>query len=64
VPALATALHDADAQVRSEAILSLLKCGAAAKEAIGDLDEMQRKDPDAKVRAYAAKSLEKLKEGT
>jgi HEAT repeat protein len=56
------ALKDADAGVRCEAILALLKYGPAAKEVIPPLTEVQEKDHDAKVRAYAAKALEKLKE--
>jgi len=63
VPALTEALKNADASVRCEVILALLKCGPAAKEAIPELTEAQQKDRDAKVRDYATKALEKLKEG-
>ncbi len=62
VPALMAALKDADAGVRCEAIFALVKCGPAAQEAIPDLTDTQNKDHDPKVRAYAAKALEKLKE--
>jgi HEAT repeat protein len=60
LPALVRALKDADAGVRCEAILAVLKCGDEAKEAVPALTEVQRQDRDAKVRAYAAKALEKL----
>jgi HEAT repeat protein len=61
LPALTSALHDADAQVRSEAVLALAKLGPNAKPAIHDLDALSQSDPDAKVRGYAAKALEKLR---
>ncbi len=54
LPALRTALHDDDAQVRGEAVLALAKLGAAAKPAAADLEELARSDPDAKVRDYAS----------
>ncbi len=62
LPALSKALQDADAGVRCEAILALVKCVPEAKKAIPDLTELQKKDRDAKVRDYAAKALEKLME--
>jgi hypothetical protein len=61
VPALVTALHDADSQVRGEAILALLKAGPEAKRAAGDLEALARSDRDPKIRAYAARALEKLR---
>jgi HEAT repeat protein len=64
LPALIGALKDADAGVRCEAILALVKYGAGAREAVPALTEVQEKDRDARVRAYAAKALDKLKEGT
>jgi HEAT repeat protein len=63
LPALIGALKDADAGVRREAILALLKYGPDAKEAIPALTAVQEKDREPKVRACAAKALEKLKEG-
>lgn len=63
LPALIGALTDADAGVRCETILALLKYGPAAKEAIPELTQVQEKDRDPKVREYAAKALDKLKEG-
>jgi HEAT repeat protein len=63
LPALIGALKDADAGVRCEVILALLKYGSDATGAISALTEVQQKDRDAKVRSYAAKALEKLKEG-
>jgi HEAT repeat protein len=60
VPALINALKDADAGVRREAILALLKTGAAAQEAVSLLRVMQKRDRDAQVRAYATKALDKL----
>ena len=59
-PALVEALKDADASVRREAILALMKCGDHAKEAIPLLTDVQRQDRDSQVRAFAAKALEKL----
>jgi HEAT repeat protein len=63
LPALLGALKDPDAGVRCEAILALLKYGPGAREAVPELIEAQEKDRDAKVRAYAARALEKLKAG-
>jgi len=60
LPALIGALKDADAGVRCEVILALLKYGSGAEEAIPELKEVQNKDRDAKVREYATKALEKL----
>jgi HEAT repeat protein len=62
LPGLLGALNDADAGVRCEAILGLLKYGPAAKEAIPELTEVQKKDRDPRVRRYAAKALARLKE--
>jgi HEAT repeat protein len=61
LPALLGALQDAEAGVRCEAILALLKYGPAAEEAIPTLTEVQQKDRDAKVRGYAARALDKLR---
>jgi HEAT repeat protein len=60
VPALMAALEDVDASVRREAILALLKCGPAAREAAGKLTEVERKDSDATVREYADRALKKF----
>ena len=60
IPALVGALKDRDAGVRAEAVLALLRIGPAAREAFPTLREMARTDKDARVRAYAAKALEKL----
>jgi HEAT repeat protein len=60
VPALTAALADADAAVRREAILALLKCGRSARAAAGALADVKRKDPDATVRDHAGKALKKL----
>jgi HEAT repeat protein len=64
LPALIGALKDADTGVRCEVILSMLKYGSAAREAIPELTEVQNKDRDFKVREYATKALEKLKDGS
>jgi HEAT repeat protein len=48
LPALRTALHDADAQIRGTAV-------------IPELESLARNDLDAKVREYAAKAAEKLR---
>jgi HEAT repeat protein len=61
LPALTGALHDADAGVRSEAVLALAKLGAAAKPAVLDLQSLSQSDPDAKVRDFAARAVEKLR---
>jgi HEAT repeat protein len=60
VPALIASLKDADARVRCEAILALLKCGPAAAEAVPTLVELRQRDPNAQVRRYADKAVEKL----
>ncbi len=61
LPALRAALDDGNAQVRATAILALMKCGPAAKDAAPTLAEMQKKDRNAQVREYASKALEKLR---
>jgi HEAT repeat protein len=60
LPALLTALKDADAGVRCEAILALLKFGPDAKEAVAELTNLKLHDADAKVREYASKALVKI----
>jgi hypothetical protein len=60
LPALMGALSDADAGVRCETILSLVKIGPAAKKAIPQLAEVEQHDNDETVRNYAARALEKL----
>ena len=60
LPALLEALHDTAPSVRREAILALMKFGPGAKQAIPALKEMERKDADEQVRAFAAKALNKL----
>ncbi len=62
-PALLGALKDIDAAVRCETILALMKCGPGVRDAIPTLTQMQQQDSDARVRSYAARALEKLKEG-
>lgn len=62
VPALAAALKDADAAVRCEAILALLKCGPAATETVSALTDLRQRDPNSQVRLYAAKAIERLAE--
>jgi HEAT repeat protein len=63
LPALIGALKDADPGVRREAILALLKYGPDVEQAVHALSEVHEKDRDSKVRAYAAKALEKLQAG-
>jgi HEAT repeat protein len=63
VPALIGALKDADAGVRCEAILALTKCGPAARDAGPTLAELRRRDPEARVRDYAAKAIVQLDSG-
>jgi HEAT repeat protein len=60
VPSLIDALNDADAGVRCETILSLVKIGPEAKKAIPQLAEVEQHDNDERVRTYAAKALDKL----
>ena len=60
VPALIGAMKDADAGVRCEAILALMKGGAEAKEAIPILTAIQKRDRDARVCSYAARALVEL----
>src|SRR5205807_393904 len=60
LPALEAALQDRDSSVRAEVILGLVKFRADAKSAIPKLTELRLRDPDAKVRDYAAKAIEKI----
>jgi hypothetical protein len=60
LPAILTALKDVDAEVRCEAILALMKCGAEAREAASQLTELSRRDRSARVRDYADRALRKL----
>jgi HEAT repeat protein len=62
-PALVSALNDAHADVRCEAIVALLKFGSTARDSIPVLIELQRQDRDARVRSHAARALEKLRGG-
>jgi hypothetical protein len=59
-PALHDALKDRDAAVRCEVILALVKFGPDAKDALPALELIRKNDPDAKVRDYAAKAMEKI----
>jgi HEAT repeat protein len=61
LPALTSALHDADSQIRGDAVLALAKLGREAKPAIPDLEALAQRDPDSKVRDYATRTLEKLR---
>jgi HEAT repeat protein len=61
VPTLVGSLKDVEPAVRCEAILALVKCGSDAKAALPTLSELEKNDPDATVRQYAAKALEKLR---
>jgi HEAT repeat protein len=60
LPALLGALKDRDAAVRREAVLALMKYGPGAREAVPALSELRQQDGDARVRACAARALEKL----
>ena len=60
LPALTAALKDRDAAVRREAILALVKFGAAARPVVPALIDLRDHDRDPKVRGYAVKAVEKL----
>jgi HEAT repeat protein len=60
LPALMDALKDPDAAVRHEVIVALVKYGDGAQAAVPALGELKRHDPDPRVRADAARALEKL----
>jgi HEAT repeat protein len=60
LPALVAALEDADGGVRCQAILGLVKYGPAGRLAIPSLGRLQQKDPEIKVRQYAARAIEQL----
>jgi HEAT repeat protein len=62
LPAVVGALKDADARVRREAVLALVKFGADAREAVTTLTELERRDADAQVREYAGRALAKIRE--
>lgn len=59
-PALVQALGDADAQVRSTAIVALVKFGDQALAARPTLENLHQQDADPQVRAYAAKAIQKF----
>ncbi|SRR5260370_743035 len=59
--AVCGALRDRDTVVRREAILAIMKCGPRAQEAIPVLGELERQDPDARVRLDAGKAAKKLR---
>jgi HEAT repeat protein len=61
-PALLGALTDGDADVRCDVILAVLKFGPKAKDARLVLVEIGQRDPDAKVRDYAARALAKIEQ--
>jgi HEAT repeat protein len=56
-PAVSAALGDKDWRVRREAILALTKFGPEAREAVPTLTRLRQRDPNALVRAYAAKAF-------
>ena len=62
-PALVGSLSDPSARVRGAAILGIVKGGAAAKAAVPALQDLKDHDPDAAVRAYAAKALKSITGG-
>jgi HEAT repeat protein len=59
-PAVLAALKDADAAVRREAVLALMKFGQEGREAVATLADLSRRDPSPRVRDYAARALRKL----
>jgi HEAT repeat protein len=61
LPALLGALKDADAGVRCEAILALLKYGPGAEEAIPTLTRLRQHDPNARVRSFAGRALQRIR---
>jgi HEAT repeat protein len=61
--ALTDGLKDADAGVRREAILALVKYGPGATSAIAALSELREHDSNPMIRACAAKAVEKLNQG-
>jgi HEAT repeat protein len=61
-PAVVAALKDPDAQVRVEAVKALVKFGTTARDAVPALEEMQRRDNDARARQAAARALEALRD--
>jgi HEAT repeat protein len=60
LPALVAALEDTDAGVRRQTIVALLKYGPAGRQALPVLAKLKQKDPDTKVRQYAARAVEQL----
>lgn len=61
LPALMRALRDTDPGVRCQVILALLKCRPFAEEALPELTQVQNKDRDPKVRAYATEALKRMR---
>jgi hypothetical protein len=62
-PAVLAALQDTDATVRCEAILGILKFGAASQEAVPQLERLRRQDSSPRVRDYARQALERIDQG-
>jgi predicted small lipoprotein YifL len=57
VTALVAALKDPDTDVRCAAILALVQCGSAGHVALPDLAELQRRDPQPRVRDHATRAI-------
>ena len=62
-PALVGALKDPDADVRCAAVVALANIGPAGRYAISVLDEVRRKDRNARVRNHAARVVASLQQG-
>jgi HEAT repeat protein len=63
LPALIGALNDAEAGVRCEVILAIIKFGSKAKEARSVLASLCENDPDSRVREYATRAIRRIEEG-
>jgi HEAT repeat protein len=61
LPALLGALQDADAGVRCETILALVKFGKEGREALPALDRARQCDASTRVRTYAARAAQRLR---
>jgi HEAT repeat protein len=61
LPTLTAALKDRDAHVRREAIVAIFKYGPGAEPAADALAIAQNTDPNPKVREYASRALQKMR---
>jgi HEAT repeat protein len=63
LPAVISALKDADATVRDAAVIALLNLGPDARDAIAPLEEVRQGDSNPGIREHATRALERIRGG-